>query len=399
MRTVTLREVLKPRSEIVHPRDRPTGNATFVGLEHIESGSGRRIGSTQIRLEDLTGRKARFYPGDIVYGYLRPYLNKVWLADIEGYCSVDQYVFQVRPGEDPGYISMFMRSSRFLMHAPKSQTPGQLPRIRTDEVLSVPIDLPNLEIQRQVNHRLTVKMATVERLREGHGGAAYAVERMRVRVYEDAFGAEIPFDVRPGRSMPMAGWRWVPLIEVARLESGHTPSRSHPEWWGGDIPWLALPDIRAVDGRTVTETVEHTNADGIANSAARVLPAGTVALSRTASVGFVTKFGRPMATSQDFVNWVCGPGLDPDFLLHLLIRSRAAIRALASGATHKTVYYPTVKSFQVCIPDVDEQRRIVAMLEARLRSVNEIGSMLDAQRRATDSLPAAILREAFAGVE
>ena len=92
------------------------------------------------------------------------------------------------------------------------------------------------------------------------------------------------------------------LVDLARLESGHTPSRYHPEWWGGDIPWISLADIRDLDGRVAYETREHTNQAGIAHSSARVLPEGTVVLSRTASVGFVTIMGRPMATSQDFVN-------------------------------------------------------------------------------------------------
>jgi hypothetical protein len=61
--------------------------------------------------------------------------------------------------------------------------------------------------------------------------------------------------------------------------------------------------------KVAQDTLESTNEQGIANSSARLLPEGTVVLSRTASVGFVTIMGRPMATSQDFVNWVCGPEL------------------------------------------------------------------------------------------
>jgi type I restriction enzyme S subunit len=75
-----------------------------------------------------------------------------------------------------------------------------------------------------------------------------------------------------------------------------------------------------------------------------------------------------MATSQDFVNWVCGPELDPWFLANALIASRDYLRQLASGAIHKTIYVPEVKSFQVCLPaSVPEQRRIVANL-AKLRA-------------------------------
>ena len=45
-------------------------------------------------LESVKGRKFRFRPGDVVYGYLRPYQNKVWVADRHGLCSVDQYVLR-----------------------------------------------------------------------------------------------------------------------------------------------------------------------------------------------------------------------------------------------------------------------------------------------------------------
>ena len=193
------------------------------------------------------------------------------------------------------------------------------------------------------------------------------------------------------------GWRWELLTRLARLESGHTPSRYHPEWWGGDIPWIALPDIRDLDGKVAFDTLEHTNEDGIANSSARVLPAGTVVLSRTASVGFVTIMGRPMATSQDFVNWVCGPELDPHFLALLLIASRAYIRSLASGAVHKTVYVPTVKKFQVCIPPFPEQQQTVATVHKQLAELERARNAVEVQLDAINALPAALLRRAFSG--
>jgi type I restriction enzyme S subunit len=45
----------------------------------------------------MTGRKPTFKRGHIVYGYLRPYLNKVWVADFDGCSSVDQFAFDVNP--------------------------------------------------------------------------------------------------------------------------------------------------------------------------------------------------------------------------------------------------------------------------------------------------------------
>jgi type I restriction enzyme S subunit len=138
-----------------------------------------------------------------------------------------------------------------------------------------------------------------------------------------------------------------------------------------------------------------TNDEGIKHSAARVLPAGTVVMSRTASVGFVTRMGRPMATSQDFVNWVCGPQLDPEFLMYLLIRSREFVRSLSSGAIHKTVYFPTVERFWVCAPAVNEQRRIADDVRSRLEIAHAVKASADEQLRLAEHLSSALLARAF----
>jgi type I restriction enzyme S subunit len=109
--------------------------------------------------------------------------------------------------------------------------------------------------------------------------------------------------------------------------------------------------------------MEHTNELGIANSSARVLPAGTVCLSRTASVGYVVMLDQPMATSQDFVAWICSEHIQPEFLMYLLIAEGESILRFAAGAVHNTIYFPEVKAFHVCIPNPSEQERIVGMLD------------------------------------
>jgi type I restriction enzyme S subunit len=134
------------------------------------------------------------------------------------------------------------------------------------------------------------------------------------------------------------GWLWVPLVEIARLESGHTPSRNRPDWWGGDIPWIGLVDARVHNNGTIFDTIQQTNEQGLANSAARLLPQGTVCFSRTASVGYVVIMGRPMATSQDFVNWVPTDAISSSWLQLVMIAERPALGRFSKGAVHQTIY-------------------------------------------------------------
>ncbi|MGE4061641.1 MAG: restriction endonuclease subunit S [Sphingomonadales bacterium] len=119
----------------------------------------------------------------------------------------------------------------------------------------------------------------------------------------------------------------------------------------------------------------------MANSSARVLPAGTVCLSRTASVGFVVVMGRPMATSQDFVNWVCSERLNNHFLKYALLAEQAALRMFAVGSVHPTIYFPEVKAFHICLPPRDEQDRIVEILGA-------LDEKIDLNRRMNETLEA-----------
>ncbi|MFE3628253.1 restriction endonuclease subunit S [Streptomyces goshikiensis] len=160
------------------------------------------------------------------------------------------------------------------------------------------------------------------------------------------------------------GFRWVRLTDVARLESGHTPSRRHPEYWDGEIPWIGIRDATGNHGRVIQTTNQKISEEGLANSSARILPAGTVCLSRTASVGYVVSMGVPMATSQDFVNWVCGRELSSDYLRYVFIAEQGSVRRFAHGTTHQTVYYPEAKAFHVCVPRRDEQDRIAEVLSA-----------------------------------
>jgi type I restriction enzyme S subunit len=187
-----LGNVLQLRKEVVHPRDNPRGLATFVGLEHIESLTGVRTGSIDVEMSQLSGRKPRFYKGDIVYGYLRPYLNKVWIADFDGLCSVDQYVYSVKTDTaETKFVAWFMRSSVYLKRAPINKTPGQLPRIRTDEVASVEINLPSLEEQQPIAANLTKQLAEVKHIQKSLESQLDAINKLPATLLRRAFNGEL----------------------------------------------------------------------------------------------------------------------------------------------------------------------------------------------------------------
>jgi len=88
-----------------------------------------------------------------------------------------------------------------------------------------------------------------------------------------------------------------------------------------------------------------------------------------------------MATSQDFVNWVCSDAIDHCFLKYVLLAERSAFLRFASGTTHQTIYFPEVKAFYVCLPSVIEQRSIAHIL-------GTLDDKIELNRRMSETLEA-----------
>ena len=194
------------------------------------------------------------------------------------------------------------------------------------------------------------------------------------------------------------GWEWYALKDVARLESGHTPSRNVATYWGGNVPWIGIPDARKHHGATIYDTQTKTTQLGLENSSARLLPARTVCLSRTASVGYATVMGRSMATSQDFVNWVCDERfLDPYFLQKIFIAEGPNLHRFGKGSTHTTIYFSEVKRFYVCLPPLEEQRRIVERLDGLSQTTDRISSTLEDMQHLLERFRQSVLASAFRG--
>ncbi|WP_039737980.1 restriction endonuclease subunit S [Saccharomonospora halophila] len=198
-------------------------------------------------------------------------------------------------------------------------------------------------------------------------------------------------------------WEEVRLGLVARMGSGHTPSRNHPEWWVDcNIPWVTTGEVSQLrDDRLedLTDTREKISEIGLENSAAELHPKGTVFLCRTAaSAGYSGVMGLDMATSQDIVTWTCGPRLTPYYLLWCLRAMRPDLLGrLAMGSTHKTIYVPDLQMLRIPLPSVDEQRRIVEAIRKQNRRLDALSDNVQRQRGLLSERRQALITAAVTG--
>ena len=132
-----------------------------------------------------------------------------------------------------------MRYLLFALRAPKARqhiehfatgTSDSMRNIAQGVITSVPVDLPPLREQRHIAARLNAQLAEVEAARHAAHTQCTEVGELIAAIYREAYAQIAPIAVPPTFADPPPGWKWRKLTDIARLESGHTPSRSRPDW-------------------------------------------------------------------------------------------------------------------------------------------------------------------------
>lgn len=152
---------------------------------------------------------------------------------------------------------------------------------------------------------------------------------------------------------------------IERVESGGTPSTSVDEYWDGDVPWLTPKEITRGNGALYVSSTERNITDlGVQSSAAKLMPIGTVMLTKRAPVGAVAISTVPMCTNQGFLNFICGEKLLPTYLAYWLFANKKYLDAVANGSTYPELYKGDLFEFQMAVPSIEDQKEILRTISA-----------------------------------
>lgn len=294
---------------------------------------------------------------------------------------------------DPRFLWYLTQTSEFQQQVEIDATQATISNFNARRYADLTVPKPpSLSDQRGIADFLDIETERLTQVVQAKERLLNLLTVKRATLYSAAaagqLGVSHPRSARPNLPWLSAipdHWQVAKLSLVAELGTGHTPSRAESAYWDTDreIAWLTTGDIeRFRDDRlnVLSETKEQISRIGLENSAAVLHPKGTVALSRTASVGFSVVMGVDMATSQDFVTWTCSELVEPLFLLICLRAMRTdLVGRLAMGSTHKTIYMPDIESLRIPLPPVHEQRELVDLVEKETARLDDVARRLHMQ--------------------
>jgi type I restriction enzyme S subunit len=364
----------------------------YVGLEQIESGTGRLVPSASAAESARDTPTAAgeslsntFEPGDVLFGKLRPYLAKAWIAEFAGRCTTELVV--MKPTDFDSRFLLYVCISRGFVDAVDASTFGsKMPRADWDFIGSMPVPMPTLRRQRAIADYLDRETALLD-------GLVAAKERL-LGLLAEKLRAFITHAVTRGldSSVPLrdsgipwlgeipAHWELIPLRFLVDIVGGATPDTGKAEFWDGDIPWVSPKDMKRDE---IKDAEDHVSALALSSSALRLIDPVVVLIVVRGMIlahSFPTAVTtQPVTINQDMKALRCRELLEPHYLRDFLRGLEAQLVSIAEESAHGTRKLETemLGRFQVCVPPIDEQRAIVAHIAAET-------AKLDALRVATE---------------
>jgi type I restriction enzyme S subunit len=327
---ITLGDIVSFRREPIDPQANP--GMRYVGLEHIESGRMELLRwGTGAEVRSL---KNRFFTGDILYGKLRPYLDKAVLADFDGLCSTDIIVISCSKRVLPDFLVQILHSREFIAFADSTTTGVNHPRTSWNALKEFGIRLPALPEQRAIASVLS----TIRRSQSATREVVDAARQMKKTVMASSFSN--------------GSWPRVTLGSVAHLIMGQSPPSEFYNSTGEGLPFL--------QGKAeFSEKYPHSTK--YCTQKLKVAPRGSVLMSVRAPVGDTNVADRDYVIGRGVASFQLKSG-NNGFLFYVLSYLKPQIESLGTGTTFDSVNKGILEQIEIPLPPVEEQERLSTML-------------------------------------
>lgn len=415
----TLGEIVIPS----RPRHNPQeySHLPFIGMEHIESHSMKLLNT--VPSSEMKSSSVHFWPGDVLYGRLRPYLNKVYSPDFEGLCSAEFIVFPVSDFIKSKFLLYFLNSSEFVSFA-SHLNEGDRPRVDFTQLSVYPVKLPPLEEQTRIVAELEKQFSRLDAGVEALKRTQAKLKCYRAAVLQAACeGRLVPTEAELARA---EGRDYEPadaLLERIQFKRLNKSKRKYSEATGYDTENLkTIPEgwcyasfdqvtenhdgkripVKAEDRKNRSGPYPYYGASGVIDFVDKYLFDGIYLLVSEDGANLLAR-STPIAFKACGQFWVNNhahivkeiDGVNLSYLEYFL--NGLNLQFYITGSAQPKLTQAALNRIPVPLPPTNEQKRIVEEVERRLSIIEEMEAAVAANLKRAERLRQALLKRAFEG--
>ncbi|MBN8800434.1 MAG: restriction endonuclease subunit S [Stenotrophomonas acidaminiphila] len=347
-----------------------------LNLDQIESDSGRILARVMVSPKALGPSTYPFEAGTVLYSKLRPYLNKVVVADRDGYATTELVPLKCDAERVlPSYLAYFLRSSEFLSFANAVVAGAKMPRMVMSEFWKFKVPLPPLPEQ----HRIAAILDKTDTLRTRRREVLAQLDRLTQSIFVDLFGD-------PAKNP--RSWPTRTLKELGKVSTGGTPPSALDGMFGGDIPFVTPGDLES------NQVVKRKVTEAGAQKAGTVRAGASLVCCIGATIG---KMGLATVRSSfnqqlNAVEWF-SDAMDDQYGLAALRFFKPTIIAWGASTTLPILKKSSFEKVSIPVPPLELQQEFAR----RSRSVTKLGERLRVAQEVESTLFDALQDRAFQG--
>ena len=298
--------------------------------------------------------------GDILIANIRPYLKKVWFADIDGGASSDVLVFRAKEGHSPSFLYAVLLQDSFFDYVMQGAKGSKMPRGDKEQILryempilscseeSIGTFFLNLDQKIRLNEQINQNLEAMAKQLYDYWFVQFDFPDENGRPYKSS-GGEMVWNEKLKRKIP-ASWENKNIEDIADVYNGATPSTINEQNYGGDIVWITPKDLSDQKQKFVYQGERNISQAGYNSCSTHLLPPNTILMSSRAPIGLLSIAKTELCTNQGFKSFVPKAENISTYLYYYLNIHIKQIEQLGTGTTFKEVSREDVLKFPILKP-------------------------------------------------
>lgn len=373
----------------------------YVGLEKISSGDGKYIAKEEVITE---GASISFEKDDVLFGKLRPYLAKSWLATFSGVCSSEFLVLRTRK-LNPKFINYYSLTNEFIEQVNSSTYGSKMPRASWEFIGQLPVPTCPHDLSEKISSFLDHETAKIDKLIEKQQQLIELLKEKRQAVISHAVTKGLNSDV----PMKDSGVEWLgevpehwelsPLKYLCKFRGGGTPAKDNLAYWqDGTVPWVSPKDMKSF---WISKTQDYITKKAVNESSTNYIEEGSLLmvvrsgiLQRDIPVAINTI---KVTLNQDMKAFIFNERISAHFAAYFINGNvhSLLLEWTKEGATVESIEHEYLANGLVPVPPIVEQLSIINSISEQLKRFdlleeNAISGIRLLQERRTALISAAV---------